>query len=319
MKSQPPATGTSDRPSSASSKVQEAGRESKVPEYKVEVSYYGTMRPQRVYPLVVEVPRGKGALALDAPTGIVVVLRPVVPGALVTPAELAFEVSRPGARALFYVTPLARGRLPEASVRVLYDRRVVQEVPARMRVRAQGLTWALLLLALLVPPVLIHYTHYAPWRDQVLASRPVLKKAEPAPHPQGAQPGGGPGVGAPVEVPKPDTEEYWRLGAPGEVMTDRAGRWLQDNIPDVPGSRRASQGLAAAIGTTYGALCESAPDTHPGFWLGVLFLLLACASWLRRRPARVRWHGTVALAGGPSSLTLHSDQTAETLPLAPPD
>src|SRR6516225_1659953 len=76
------------------------GRESV---YDLRVSYYATMKPQRVYPLVVEVSRGPGSS--DGPTGATVTLRPVVPGALVAPAELPLEVSRPGARATFHVTP----------------------------------------------------------------------------------------------------------------------------------------------------------------------------------------------------------------------
>src|SRR5260370_7151799 len=70
--------------------------------------------PQRVYALVVEVPRSRD----EADGGSVVVVRPVIAGALVVPPEQRLDTSAAGNQVTFHVTPLARGRLPNAPVEV---------------------------------------------------------------------------------------------------------------------------------------------------------------------------------------------------------
>jgi hypothetical protein len=269
MKSHPSPPAPSERKPSSSVQA-EAARpgpaRDKPPEYKVEVSYYSTMKPRRVYPLVVEVPRGKGALAVDAPTGIVVALRPVVPGALVAPAELPLEVSRPGARATFHVTPLARGGLPGAGVRVFYDGRPVQELATPMRVKTQRPAWVLLFLALAVPALLCY-----------LRYRPV----------------------------------------DGLTVQQQLRDLLRVNLPAFSGSDRVFDGIALAVGLVSETLCGTDADPRAAFWVGVALLVLACGAAVLRRTERDRERGSVVLTGGPSALTLHGDQTAETLPLAP--
>jgi hypothetical protein len=121
------------------------------------VRYYYRMKPQRVYPLVVEVLRGTASPGA-APDPVVV--RPLIPGAHVVPAEHTLDVNRVGERANFYVTPLARGRLPAPCVEVLQHGRPVGSIPLRMKGVTQRLTWLLLLLTLLVPGVLYYYTHH---------------------------------------------------------------------------------------------------------------------------------------------------------------
>ncbi|HKI30418.1 MAG TPA: hypothetical protein VKA46_00905 [Gemmataceae bacterium] len=271
----------------------------KGPEYALRVSYYCTMKPQRVYPLVVEVTRGKAAVPAEGPTGVLVTLRPVVPGALVVPAELPLEVSRPGAKATFHVTPLARGRLPEASVRVLCNGRQMQELPMRMTAKTQRLAWALLLLALVLPALLLHYTRYEPLRGKVTDTR---TKFAPGNKPE-----------------QEDTrEEYLREGTPGEVLRDRLRFGLEHDVPEFSGSRRVFGGLGSAVGAVYDALCGSALLLRPAFWLGLVLLGLAFGSWALHRPTRVRGQGSLVLAGVPSLVTLCGDKSAETLPLAQP-
>jgi hypothetical protein len=205
--------------------------------YDLRVSYYSRMNLQRVYSLVVEVPRGKGSVPADGPTGATVTLRPVVPGALVVPAQLPLEVARPGARATFHVTPLVRGRLPEACVRVLMDGQPARELRTRMKVKTQRLAWLLLLLALVLPAALVYWTYVAPLQGLVSDTRTIpdlgLKKDDKAEKelakkfarsevqppigqpgdrqggpPQG-MPGGPPGMGAGrgAPVPKADQDE----------------------------------------------------------------------------------------------------------------
>src|SRR5712692_8180564 len=75
----------------------------------LKVRYYYRMKPQRVYPLSVEVPRGSDGRPLPAGSGEAVVVRPVIPGAVVVPAEQRLDVARPGSQVTFSVTPLAKG------------------------------------------------------------------------------------------------------------------------------------------------------------------------------------------------------------------
>src|SRR5262245_62103131 len=75
------------------------------------------MKPRRIYPLTVEMPTPRK----DAETsgvGTVIVVRPVIAGAQVVPAEQRLDTSEPGNQVTFYITPLARGRLPQARVAV---------------------------------------------------------------------------------------------------------------------------------------------------------------------------------------------------------
>lgn len=341
MKSQPPAKDSSEKASSSPSRpTQPARRDPAKPrgsEYDLSVSYYCTMKPQRVYPLVVEVPRGRGAVPADGPTGVTVTLRPAVPGAVVVPAELPLEVSRPGAAATFHVTPLARGRLREACVRVLYDGRPVQELRTRMTGKTQRLAWLLLLLALVVPPLLVHWTVTDPMRGRVprLLLKPDRKEGdaekppaadttkppaqpplpEPPPPPRGGKPGG---PAAPPLQPLEESpyEEVMQMATPGEVLTYRLGLLLRDNLPEFPGRTAGVNGLAAAAGAVYGTLCGVASDLRLGFWLGVLLLSMAFGSWVLHRPTRVRRLGSVALPAVASGPTLRAAETGETLPLA---
>src|SRR5206468_8734537 len=105
----------------------------------LQLRYHTVMKPERVYELTVEVPKsGKPAEAA------VVVLRPVVPGAQVVPAEQRLDPSEPGNRAVFHVTPLARGRLPKARVEVYAPGQPPQSVVLPMRAATQRLSWLFL-------------------------------------------------------------------------------------------------------------------------------------------------------------------------------
>jgi hypothetical protein len=110
------------------------------------VRYQRRMKPQQVYPCDVRwksSPRG-GA-------GGPLVVRLVMAGAQVVPSERTLDPDRPSDKALFYVTPLARGWLRGERVEVLRDGRKVQEIPLRSKVVTQRLTWALLVLTLVLP------------------------------------------------------------------------------------------------------------------------------------------------------------------------
>jgi hypothetical protein len=210
-------------------------------------------------------------------------------------------------------------------VRIVHNGRTVQELPARLTVKSQRLAWLFLLLAVVLPPVMIHYIHDEPLRGQVVGRRrltePPKQDAKPA------APGVPPGIPqAPTKPaadvvwrePGADTELYLRQGTPGEVLRDRVGYRLRANVPDILYRDSVIDKIAVGLGSTYEKLRYIDSDLHPPFWLGVLLLVLAFCSWVLHRPTRVRREGVVALAGMPA-VTQHTDQTAETLPLAPPD
>jgi hypothetical protein len=133
------------------------GHAPSAPKLDLRVRYYYRMKPQRVYPLVVEVPRGSPA---PGPVLEPVVVRPVIPGAHVAPAEQPLDVHRPGEQVTFYVTPLARGRLPAPRVEVLQHGRPAGEVSLRMKGVTQRATWFLLLLTLVVPCLVFYVTRH---------------------------------------------------------------------------------------------------------------------------------------------------------------
>jgi hypothetical protein len=287
--------------------------------YELRVCYYATMKPQRVYPLVVEVVRGQGAA--DGPSGVTVTLRPVVPGALVAPAELPLEVARPGAQATFHVTPVAKGRLPEACVRVLHGGRTVQELRTRMTAKTQRTTWVLLLLALILPALVVHWTitnrlsgtvpyiHTAPLEE---AKNDAAAKGD-----NGGKRGGGGGGGLslqpPVFVDKPEIP-----GSPGEILKARMSNSLRLVLPNFPHSDQVISNVASPVGTVYDIMCQWSRDVYLPWWLGVGLLIGAFGSWTLHKPTRVRIHDSLALPRPTGAGARFAAETGETLPLAPP-
>ncbi len=167
MKQPPPAKGSASGARREPAPTARGASRPKGHDYHLTVRFYCSMKARRVYPLTVEVPRGGAGRAAEGPGGADILVRPLVPGALVVPAQLPLDLGRPGAKATFHVTPLACGKLPEARVQIVYDGHPVQDLPVRMKAGTQGLTWLLLLAAVVLPPLLLHYTRYAPLRGNV--------------------------------------------------------------------------------------------------------------------------------------------------------
>jgi hypothetical protein len=112
------------------------------------VRYMRRMKRQRVYTYEV---RWQDRSRRPASSSTPVVVRLVVAGAQVVPSERTMDAKGPQERALFYVTPLARGWLRGERLEVLVDGRKVQEIPLPSKVVSQRATWALLLLTIVVP------------------------------------------------------------------------------------------------------------------------------------------------------------------------
>src|SRR5436305_1965140 len=127
----------------------------------LQVRYFRRMSLQRVYGVSVGWPKRKDERRAPAGTPPVTV-RLLMAGAQVVPSEHTLDPNEPEAKATFYVTPLAKGCLRSERLEILVGGRKVQEMPLPAKVGGQGLTWALLLLALLVPWFLLTYGKYSP-------------------------------------------------------------------------------------------------------------------------------------------------------------
>jgi hypothetical protein len=128
--------------------------EGKLPPLRVR--YNRQMKPHRVY--AVEVSWQKTG---TPPRAREVSVRLLAPGAQVVPAEQALD----DGKAVFYVTPLARGWLPGPKLEVLVQGRVVQEISMPMKVVSQRAAWLLLLLTFLVPWFISEFVKHSPMAE----------------------------------------------------------------------------------------------------------------------------------------------------------
>jgi hypothetical protein len=152
---------TKGKPTLTRKEAQPAPRESQSSEgtpHQVRVRFYRRMKPQRVYPLTVELQRTSSKPAIAHRTTAPVSLRPCIPGAHVTPPELELKSSQTEAKATFYVTPLARGWLPDARLQLLQQGRVLEEIRLPMKAARQSMTWLLAALTVLIPAALLYLT-----------------------------------------------------------------------------------------------------------------------------------------------------------------
>jgi hypothetical protein len=154
------------------------------PRYVLGVRYYRRMKVDRVYPMSMTLNPVAGHLQGIKSHTPPVEIRPVLPGAQVTPTH--YETETTGAIPPFYVTPLVRGKLAEARLEVYSRGRLVQEIPLRMKGTSQRLTWVLLLLTILVPLGLWYFTRHLNLSTASAASAPApgpaaVSKAEAEP------------------------------------------------------------------------------------------------------------------------------------------
>lgn len=119
----------------------------------LQINFYRQMKPQRVYP--VEVSWQKPAQPLGERREVTV--RLTAPGAQVVPAEHLLNAAQPGVKAVFYVTPLAKGWLPQQKLEVFAQGQKVQTIGLPAKVVTQRRTWVLLLLTFFVPWLIVEH------------------------------------------------------------------------------------------------------------------------------------------------------------------
>jgi len=252
-------------------------------------SFYQRMKRQRVYPLVVRWGKGKGSESTDTPA---LQIRPIIPGALVVPAELPLE---PGldATATFHVTPVALGRLSSARVEVLHQGRNVDALPLKMRVVRWSIARVLFLLAFLVPLLLIFTTGDHKLTSDKKKYRRLTaheqKASEARRVPKAGSVGAIPGKkgafpkkvdnakGAGKEAANDNvalTAEY--DPEPGEVLADHVNKLLP-KIPSV------SDSIAWAVGEGYQFVCDAMHDQPQLTFYGTFLLFLVLSMLLCSR------------------------------------
>jgi hypothetical protein len=249
------------------------------------IRYYGVMRPQRVYSLVVEV---DDPLQADGGKGGVVVVRPVIAGAQVVPAEQRLDVSTRGNQITFHVTPLARGKLPEARLDVFSPGQPVQEAALPLKVKSGRLALILLVLAFVMPFLLKAIT-VGDWRMQ----GKVLQIA--------SEKGNVYRDGTPDEVLGYEVQKTLSKDVLGEI-------WLVNSPVSEGSTFTLNKSLGDGMRLLYFWTIEAVKDFSLRLIVFVLFLALALVAWMfsrsRRTYRRYRLSAPVGAepAGEPAAL-----------------
>jgi hypothetical protein len=265
------------------------------------------MKVQRVYPMTVSLSPMAGHLQGIKSHTPPLEIRPVLPGAQVTPSH--YEMETTGSTPAFYVTPLARGKLADARLEVYSHGRLVQEIPLPMKGTRQRLTWILLFLAVLIPLGLYYFTR------QVDLSTTGAKVPAPAVHKAQAQLeeedlSEGPAV--PPETLEKAMKKNLMPGmggtAPEGIFTKKAasskrGGNVDEAQPQEPKSEfvlppkpkgtleaetlnvlpdfgRPTKWLGAQVQEGYDWARSLAVDLYLSFYLGLGLLALAIISWV---------------------------------------
>jgi hypothetical protein len=224
------------------------------------------MKPQRLYPLVVRLRRNKkeGEGAVGA-----LHLRPVIPGAIVTPADYTLDLDHPETSPPFYVTPLAKGSLRNARLEVFQQGRLVGTIALPMKAVRQTLTWFLVFLTIAIPCTtywLARHTNYTRTGAKV-ETNPTKEEEEPNPADKG------------LTKKSDQGEDGQSEKTPSEFpnLTNIEGgvyRAVMRVLSDVP----ISQTLSGAAQDAYDAV-HYGPDYNLSFYLAALLLGLTCMSW----------------------------------------
>jgi hypothetical protein len=216
-----------------------------------------------------------------------VVVRPVIAGALVAPAEKTLEPS--SGPATFVVTPVAVGKLSEARVALTPANGKRTEVVLPMRSVRQRLTKLLLLLTLLVPIGLL-YLKYEKVEELPLSvveqgqdsgprliddgrKRPPLERHVPA---------------GPERKPPPAPRPQQTTATLDNVKASPAqtvAYYIKQNLPTMPG---VTDNLASGVGHAYEFLYAWLNQDPVPFYAGLALLIMTGASWLAHRSASAR-------------------------------
>src|SRR5262249_21254597 len=108
--------------------------------------------------------------------GAPLTVKPIVPGAEVTPATQALPMNPAGAAVTFQGAPFARGPPSDSRAAGYKEGYLVAKINMAMRARTPGFTWSLLWLTILTPGLLYYYTVVCPLKGEV----PYASAADPS-------------------------------------------------------------------------------------------------------------------------------------------
>jgi hypothetical protein len=230
------------------------------------------MNPRRDYPLRVEWQTVDGRRPTRSTTPPVVV-RPFIPGALVTPAEQTLDPSATDTS--FSVTPLALGTMRDARVDLIPAHGAQTAVTLPLKLLSQRLTKFLLLLTFLVPVLLlcVKYMHLEAPPEELKPSAAASQSNKPSPPSKEGF--------VPKEIPVQDR-------APSTIPRSRGKSleyYVERNLPHIP---NITKPVAEALGDAY-LFLDTLSDQEPlAFYIAIPLVLLTGTSWLAHRSARGR-------------------------------
>jgi hypothetical protein len=244
------------------------------------LSFYSVMKPQRVFPLTVQVRDGAAAVLANAHS---LTIKPSIPGALVEPQELILDATKPKNSVTFQVTPIAKGKMPNANVKVLQQNHLVQEMPIGMKSRTQRLTWLLALATLVLPFLVTYYTKDQPIRGSIPRVAKPKDDAADASNVVYQKFGATPGVYVEYVVKRSVFDALPNI------------RYVVDSDPSTVIENKPSDALswvAWTIGQAYEYLCNT-PNLGP--IVLAIMLGLTTVSWVFHKSRRRNLNRTVKL------------------------
>ncbi len=260
-------------------------------QYRALVRFYGRMRRNRVYPLIVSLQKyspGRG----DGDTGGPVTVRPLVPGGEVTPAEQELDPTNSNAQATFYVVPVAKGKLGGARVQLLNKGSVVQEVRTPIRSVSQRQTLLFAILAIFLPFVIVDYLKFNPPSGTIQVKR-MIPNPEKHPNPNALKIPRANAAGAPGGIPReamdkmPDfVERVFTVPAEGGTLI---AYQIKDNIPPTPVTDYVADNVQ--IGYDVVQRLTAKEGYYLGFYVFVILLAVTAVSWISNCSWRSRRRG----------------------------
>jgi hypothetical protein len=241
---------------------------------RILVHYYHKMKWQRVHTMRVAWEAKKGPHSDDAFPAVVI--RPSIPGAIVTPPEQTLGAA-PSSEVTFYVTSLALGKIPAARVEVLAAGTTAEDISLPMKTVRQRLTRVLLALTILVPAFLLWVLKFEPLEGTIPHKVPTFQANMPPPGNDQPRPPLPPAGSA------PQSRTIKEPGTPGEVLAYQLDQ--EQLVPKIP---YVTEPVLEGLKVSYDFLWILSANDPLAFYVGLGLLVLTGVSWFAHLSARGR-------------------------------